>query len=99
LTRFSDDAFRRILRERLPEQHLDIGLVAQTFSGRQSARRFEILRRDTQCNGLGGFLSLEESVQCQRPLLLYPLPDFQLDFGAMSVPPRRFFGLAGKISE
>jgi len=86
-----------MFRESFAEQHLDISLVPHAFAGRQTARRFQILFRDPQRYWLRGPRSPEEVVQRKRPLLLHPLPDFRLDFGTMSVPPRRFFGLAGKF--
>ena len=48
---------------------------------------------------LRGLLSLEQATQRQRPLLFHPLPNFRLDFGTMSVPPRRFFGFTGKLRD
>jgi hypothetical protein len=89
--------FRRVFRQGLAEQHFDISLISQTFARSQSARRFQVLLRYPQRDRLRRFCSLEQIAQRQRSLLLHPLPDFGFDFGAMSVPPRRFLGLTGKL--
>jgi hypothetical protein len=83
----------RILRQSFPEQHLDVGLVAQAFLGSQSSRRFQVFLRNAQRYRLRGLRSTEQVAQRQWPLLFHPLADFRLDFGTMRVPPRGFLRL------